>query len=493
MRDFEQDNLNPQGEAPEQEKEAPAEENKTTEEAPVTSPAQEEPAREEKKEEPFRDIYGNTYSHYAPPTPPKKKVSEVKMSGGALAMLLVCCMLMSILVGAGINYIFDNGADVVGTTASTTEATVSDTTTATITDETTSGTVTESSVETTVSETAPTIGFGSGDVINSEYPEYEIYAAVATECIKSVVVIRVTAPVLSNGQEYMATGAGSGVIFDTNGYIVTNYHVVGENTKTISVELYDGSIYEGVYIYGDEYADLSVIKINKTNCVAARIGDSSRMALGQMVVAIGNPLGYGLAVTPGVVSAFQRSITVDNITMTLMQTSAAINSGNSGGGLFNLRGELIGIVNAKIGGTNVEGMGFAIPSTDVVKVLNDLKDYGYITGKARLGVMVQTRQYQTWPYMQTYSYTQISEINPNGSAATSGLQVGDILYKFNGTEITSYAVLSQQLTKYAVGDTVTLTIRRPTIELNSNNLAEYLNTSEEIDIRITFVEFNPNA
>ena len=491
MRDFEHDNLNPQNESPENEKDPFVEENKPSEEELVTPPAQEEPVKEEKKEEPFRDIYGNTYySHYEPPKPPKKKASEVKMSGGALAMLLVCCMLMSILVGAGINYVFDHGEDAVGTSA--TGTTVNGTTAITTPNETTNGTAGENPTETTENKTAPAIGFGGG-ATGIELSEHEVYAAVTNECIKSVVVIRVTETVVSYGQEYVASGAGSGVIFDANGYIVTNYHVVGEKTKTISVELYDGSIYEGTYIYGDEYADLSVIKINKTDCVAAKIGDSSKMALGQMVVAIGNPLGYGLAVTPGVVSAFERSITVENITMKLMQTSAAINSGNSGGGLFNLQGELIGIVNAKIGGTNVEGMGFAIPTTDVVKVLNDLKNYGYLTGKARLGVTVQMKQYQTWPYMQTYTYTQISEINPDGSAAKSGLQVGDILYKFNGAEITSYERLTQQLTKYAVGDTVTLTVRRPTIELNSNNLSEYLNTSEEIEIQITFVEFNPNA
>jgi serine protease Do len=411
------------------------------------------------------------------------------MSGGALAMLLVCCMLVSILAGAGINYVFDHGNGVIGATDTTTDTSSTDTTA-----ESTQDTVTENPPETTTGETAPPISIGGGDVIgNTEFPEYEVYATVATQCVKSVVIIRVTESVLSYGQEYTTSGAGSGVIFDPNGYIVTNYHVVGANTKTISVELYDGSVYEGKYIYGDEFVDLAVIKIEKTDCVAARIGDSSRMALGQMVVAIGNPLGYGLTVTPGVVSALQRSVTVENTTMTLMQTSAAINSGNSGGGLFNLSGELIGIVNAKVGGTSVEGMGFAIPSTTVVKSLNDLKDYGYITGKARLGVTVQTKQYQTWPYMQTYYYTQVVEISPNGSAAKSGLQVGDILYKFNGTEITSFEVLSQQLTKYKVGDTVTLTVRRPTVELTSNNLSEYLNTSEELELQITFVEFNPNA
>lgn len=311
--------------------------------------------------------------------------------------------------------------------------------------------------------------------------------------LKSVVIINITETSTAYGQEYTTSGAGSGVIYTADGYIITNYHVVRKDTKTISVTLYNGEVYEGKYIYGDEYADISVIKIEKNDCTPAKIGDSTKMVLGDTVLAIGNPLGYGLSVTDGIVSALARDVTVENTTMTLMQTSAAINSGNSGGGLFNTDGELIGIVNAKIGGTSVEGMGFAIPSSTVVKCINDLKNYGYITGQARLGVTVQTKQYQTWPYMQTYSYIQVTEINANGSAAKSGLKVGDILQKINGTEISSFATLSQMLTKYEVGDTVTLTIRRPTIELTSSNLSEYLNTCEEIDITITFVEFNPNA
>ncbi len=508
MKDLEHDNVNPQNEplTPENENEKPQnQEEAPSPEEPVTPPSapeeepkeepHEEPKREEPKaEEPVRDIYGHTYTSYeAPkPEPPKKKHSEVKMSGGALAMLLVCCMLVTILATAGFQYIFGNPADI-STSTSTSAATTTDTTLS-MTNETTTAGDSQSTETTTLGETAPTISVGGGSVIgNTDFPEYEVYATVANECVKSVVVIRVTETVISYGQEYTSEGAGSGVIFDKNGYIVTNYHVVGADTKTISVELYDGTVYEGTYIYGDESVDLSVIKIDKTNCDAATIGDSSQMALGQMVVAIGNPLGYGLTVTPGIVSALQRSVTVENTTMTLMQTSAAINSGNSGGGLFNLRGELIGIVNAKVGGTSVEAMGYAIPSTTVVKSLNDLKEYGYITGRARLGVSVQTKQYTTWPYMSTHYYIQVTEINENGSAAKSGLQVGDILYKFNGTEISSFDVLSEQLTKYKVGDTVTLTIRRPIIELTSNNLAEYLNTSQEIEIQITFVEFNPNA
>ncbi len=432
--------------------------------------------RSENRYAEFREIR----TEYEPPKKKKKK-SEVHMTKGAVAMLIVLCLMVSVLAGVGMNALTGGSQDpsAVSTTGGTVQS--GDGTT-------NSGVIPGQNTSNGNSETAPSV-----ETQPRENTEYSALAKVANECIKSVVIINITETSTAYGQEYTTSGAGSGVIYTTDGYIITNYHVVGKDTKTISVTLYNGEVYEGKYIYGDEYADISVIKIEKNDCTPAKIGDSTKMVLGDTVLAIGNPLGYGLSVTDGIVSALARDVTVENTTMTLMQTSAAINSGNSGGGLFNTDGELIGIVNAKIGGTSVEGMGFAIPSSTVVKCINDLKNYGYITGQARLGVTVQTKQYQTWPYMQTYSYIQVTEINANGSAAKSGLKVGDILQKINGTEISSFATLSQMLTKYEVGDTVTLTIRRPTIELTSSNLSEYLNTCEEIDITITFVEFNPNA
>ena len=432
--------------------------------------------RSENRYAEFREVR----TEYEPPKKKKKK-SEVHMTKGAVAMLIVLCLMVSVLAGVGMNALTGGSQDpsAVSTTGGTVQS--GDGTT-------NSGVIPGQNTSNGNSETAPSV-----ETQPRENTEYSALAKVANECIKSVVIINITETSTAYGQEYTTSGAGSGVIYTTDGYIITNYHVVGKDTKTTSVTLYNGEVYEGKYIYGDEYADISVIKIEKNDCTPAKIGDSTKMVLGDTVLAIGNPLGCGLSVTDGIVSALARDVTVENTTMTLMQTSAAINSGNSGGGLFNTDGELIGIVNAKIGGTSVEGMGFAIPSSTVVKCLNDLKNYGYITGQARLGVTVQTKQYQTWPYMQTYSYIQVTEINANGSAAKSGLKVGDILQKINGTEISSFATLSQMLTKYEVGDTVTLTIRRPTIELTSSNLSEYLNTCEEIDITITFVEFNPNA
>ena len=283
------------------------------------------------------------------------------------------------------------------------------------------------------------------------------------------------------------------MIYTKDGYIITNYHVVGKDTKSIKVTLSDGTQYEGAFIYGDEYSDISVIKINKNDCVPAKIGSSAQIWVLDETIAIGNSLGLGIRATYGVISALACDVTVENLTMNLMSTDAGINSGNSGGGLFNARGELIGIVNAKIGGTSVESMGYAIPIDAVVKCVNDMNRYGYVTGKARLGVTVQTKTYQSWPYLQTYTLLQIAGINPNGSAASSGMQVDDILQKLGDTEISSFEDLQRLLTKYEVGDTVTLTVRRPTIDYTGSNLSEYLNSCEEVKLEVTFVEFNPNV
>ena len=384
--------------------------------------------------------------------PPKKGVST--------SLLVAFCLVLFIFIAISIGAMTDignEGRDSIFATSSS-----------------------KSNVQSTSSfETAP-----GATVVAPGTDEYiSIYREVSTKCIKSVVVIQVTS---SSG-----SGAGSGVIYDPNGYIVTNYHVANETCRTITVILYDGSAYEGTYIYGDELSDIAVVKINKTNCDYATFGDSSKMTYGDAVVAIGNPLGYGLSVTTGVVSRPSETITIGNAVMTLLRTDAAVNSGNSGGGLFNLNGELIGVVNAKIAANTVDNVGYAIPSLTVIKCLNDLKDYGYITGRARLGIGVKELAIQS--FWNSSVWIQVTEINPSGSAANSGLRIGDIIYMCNGEGVASYSVLSQQLGKYSLGDTITLTIYRPTIELTQSNLAEVLNTAEKIDIQITFKEFNPNA
>lgn len=426
---------------------------------------------------------GNPYGgSYQQPYPPYQQ-KQPKKQGSSGVLLIVFCLVLAIFVGVSAGtFLGNNVKNEIGRNETTTGGTTENTTATSSSDKTTE-------TEQTTTATAP----GVTVIPSGSTQQMSGYRQVVEKCIHSVVMIDVTEVSVSYGQEYEIAGSGSGVIYTADGYIVTNYHVANKNTRKITVTLYDGSVYEGKYIYGDEYVDIAVIKIEKNDCVYAEFGDYSQVYMGDQVLAIGNPLGYGIAVTDGIVSALDKAITIENTTMVLLQTSAEINSGNSGGGLFNMNGELIGIVNAKIAGTSVEGMGYAIPSSVVAKSLNDLREYGYITGKARLGVTVATKQYQTWPYMQTHVYIQVTEINPNGSAAASGIKVGDILYRFNDAEITSFEVLSQQLTKYKVGDTVTLTVRRPTIELTGSNLSEYLSTSETVELTLTFVEFNPDA
>jgi serine protease Do len=324
---------------------------------------------------------------------------------------------------------------------------------------------------------------------NQPMTPHQLYAANLPSCVGITVS---TTTVNFFGQTSTSAASGSGFVLTTDGYIVTNYHVANEMCTSITVILYDGSRYEAQYIYGDELSDLAVIKIEKTDCDYAVFGDSDHMTYGDLVLAIGNPKGLGLSVTDGIISRPGESVTFDDATMTLLRTSAAINNGNSGGGLFNLKGELIGIVNAKLASSSIDNIGYAIPSITVVKCINDLKEHGYITGRARLGVTVNTKTYQV-SWIETRTIIQVADISPNGSAANSGLQVGDILYRYEGVDITSFEILSQQLTKYSVGDTIKLTVLRPTIELTSNNLQQYINTAKEVEITITFTEFNPNA
>ena len=453
MRDFEQD---PNEWFDGGESQQPNEEPKQ-DDAEQTTPTDEDPVSVNRN-----SGYGYDYPEgYSRPQQQKPK----KQKNGTSVLLIAFCLVLFIFIGISVGAIFDVGRN----TGDPSQSTVGG-----ASNNNGSSTSTRKPVE-----TAP-----GASVIAPNTDEYvSIFREVANKSLKTVVEIYV--------KTSSTSGAGSGVIYDPNGYIVTNYHVANETCTSITVILYDGSQYKAQYIYGDELADLAVIKIEKTDCDYAVFGNSDQLTYGDMVLAIGNPQGLGLSVTNGIISRPGESVTLGDATMTLLRTSAAINSGNSGGGLFNLNGELIGIVNAKLASSSIDNIGYAIPSTTVVKCINDLKDYGYITGRARLGVTVETKQYTSWPYQ--YTLLQVKEISENGSAANSDLRVGDILYRYQGMNITSYDVLSQQVTKYSVGDSIKLTVLRPTIEYTGNNLQQYINSAEEVEITITFVEFNPNA
>ena len=261
---------------------------------------------------------------------------------------------------------------------------------------------------------------------------------------------------------YTSSGAGSGVILTEDGYIVTNNHVI-DGAQNIHVRLHNGDYYEAELVGTDSVSDIAVLKINATGLSYATLGDSSALVVGERCVAIGNPLGtLGGTVTDGIISAKDREITVEGETMVLLQTNAAVNPGNSGGGLFNMRGELIGIVNAKSSGDNVEGLGFAIPINTASPIIDDLINSGYVHGRFALGVSVLTiDNYQKAMYYGVEEYgTYIYQVESGSNAEKAGLQVGDLILKADGKEIETASDLQEVLDSKTAGDTLELEIDR---------------------------------
>ena len=272
-------------------------------------------------------------------------------------------------------------------------------------------------------------------------------------------------------------GSGSGVIITADGYIVTNSHVVSGG-ETIKVHLEDGTEYTATLIADDTYTDLAVIKIDAENLPAAVLGNSGDMLVCDEVYAIGNPLGvYAGSVSEGIISGLDRIVPIDGVEMTLMQTTAAVNPGNSGGGLFNSRGELIGIVNAKSSGSDVEGLGFAIPIDSAKSIIADMIDLGYVTGRPYLGISMQNISIRTaspggmsggfFPFgaFGGYGYVnrvQVMAIEKGSAAEQGGMQVNDIIISLNGTEVSGSSQLSTLLYEYELGETVTITVQRGT-------------------------------
>ena len=257
-------------------------------------------------------------------------------------------------------------------------------------------------------------------------------------------------------QDYIATGAGSGVIISDDGYIVTNNHVI-EGANNIIVKLSDGEEHSAKLIGTDTRLDVAVIKIEKDNLQSAIFGDSEKLKIGDEVIAIGNPLGeFGGSVTDGIISGKNREITVENQNMTLLQTNAQINKGNSGGGLFDGNGNLIGIVVAKSAGDSVEGLGFAIPINDAKDVIQQIIDHGYVTNRPTLGVSISEVPYGGTQKAGVY----IADIVEGSPAEKAGLLINDRIISIDKTEVTVLADLSNYIQDKKVGDTVLISVVR---------------------------------
>lgn len=293
----------------------------------------------------------------------------------------------------------------------------------------------------------------------------------------------------SSDSEQSQLGSGSGIILTSDGYIVTCKHVV-DGAETIKVILNDDTEYEATLVGSDSRSDLAVLKIEATNLSPATLGDSDMLTVGEDVIAIGNPLGElrGTA-TSGIISALSREVTVENTEMTLIQTDAAISPGNSGGGLFNASGSLIGIVNAKASSSDSEGLGFAIPVSSVKTIISNLIDHGYVLGRAYLGVYTQNvtlasdsgnggmNGFFSSYFSNGTSCVQIAQIVEGSAAEQAGLQTGDLILKVDDTEITSNSTLASVIAGFNAGDTATLTIQRD---------------GKEQTISVTFGEYTPS-
>ena len=261
------------------------------------------------------------------------------------------------------------------------------------------------------------------------------------------------------------SSSGTGVILSPDGYIVTNAHVV-ENATHIHVLLTDGRDLEATLIGADNISDLAVLQIQADNLVAAQLGDSSVLRVGDVVVAIGDPLGVELrgTMTDGIVSAINRDVKVDGRVMNLIQTNAALNSGNSGGPLLNCYGQVIGINTMKIGDTfsaaGVEGLGFAIPSATVSNIVNQLLQQGYVSGRPSLGITGERISMIYQMYYHLPNGLHITYVAPDSSAQQAGIKNGDILLRVDNIAITSNEELESAIYAYSPGDTVTLIIYR---------------------------------
>ena len=264
------------------------------------------------------------------------------------------------------------------------------------------------------------------------------------------------------GRTQTGDGAGSGVIISEDGTIITNNHVV-EGAQKVTVTLPDGTKYDGTVLGTDAEADIAVVKIDATGLTPAVIGNSDDVAVGDFCLAIGNPLGQlSGTVTNGIISAKDREVTLENSTMTLLQMSAAVSPGNSGGGLFNERGELIGIVNAKTNGNGAEGLGFSIPVNDAMKVAEELIDHGYVSGRPALGISVVTVTSAEEAAMNGLSApgVYIAALTEGGVAQKAGLAVGDRILSIDGNVVNTQADVTAAIREKQAGDTVELTIGR---------------------------------
>lgn len=395
---------------------------------------------------PAEHVY-SSYNQAPVPEQPKKKKKAKKtgISAGAAAILCVCSLLLSCASG------FFGAYLATGMTGS-----------APAQGETPTNPIQNGEAPSVIYQSAPSPAEGMSAAGGSS-----TYYNVASAVKNSVVEITTEFQVNSYFQ-YVTSGAGSGVIITTDGYIITNNHVISNSSSktgyadTITVRLTTGEEYKAELIGADSDSDIAIIKIKAPAALpCAVMGNSDELGVGEEVIAVGNPLGeLGGTVTNGIISALNREINVDGTTMNLLQTNTAINPGNSGGGLFNMDGELIGIVNAKSSGSDIEGLGFAIPINEAVHVADELMTKGYVSGRPYLGV-----EFFNATSMTQALYYGLPSLGVYVSRLEEGLndqvfKVADRVIAVDGEEIGDISDISTIVKSHKPGDTITFSVYR---------------------------------
>ena len=301
----------------------------------------------------------------------------------------------------------------------------------------------------------------AGEAFNSVT---EVYYAVSDS------VVEITTEIVQTSifGSYVESGAGSGVIIEESGIIVTNYHVIA-GANSVTVRLTDGSEYSASLVGSHPQGDIAVLKINAGDkqLTVAPLGCSADLEVGEDIIVLGNPLGsLGGTLTTGIISAKDRMINVDGTDMVLLQTNAAVNPGNSGGGMFNRAGELVGIINAKISEEGIEGLGFAIPIDVAYCMIQDILNYGYVRGVVDTGLTVLQVSNQNLPFAYAnYGITSVGVIIIE-SRYTNELKLGDKIVAIDGKKVDTVDEINILLQSYSVGDVMRITIERDSKTLN---------------------------
>ena len=285
-------------------------------------------------------------------------------------------------------------------------------------------------------------------------------------CLQDIYSSVIDSVVSISSMTSSGTSSGTGIIMSSDGYVITNHHVI-TGALVISVLTNDNQEYEAALVGSDEMSDLAVLKIDARGLQAAEFGDSSKLRVGDSVVAIGDPLGVQLrgTMTNGIISAINRDLTVGDRTMTLIQTNAALNNGNSGGPLINCYGQVIGINTVKMSSyytatASVEGLGFAIPISVAKPIIDELIENGYVAGRPAIGISGDSLPSYYRTYYRLPDGVYVTSVNEGSDAKAKGIREGDIVTAINGERISSIDELNTVKNQYAAGDEVTLTVYR---------------------------------